>query len=113
MSDPWRSRHFGAGYSGEWLPCGQSTWRIIKEHGKVKIFPSGRAAREAAKDKFLASLEPEIRSTLPADPDRMSRKLSAEAEQWLKSSRKDRQNATTIRKPGRKVVIVMKGRAPA
>lgn len=111
MSDPWRAKHFGIGYSAEWLPCGQHTFRILRENGKVKVFPSAREALKAAKERFLKSLEPEIRATLPADPDRMAEKMKAEAESWLKSSRQDKQAATTIRKPGRKQVIVMRGRA--
>ncbi len=111
MSDPWRARQFGVGYSAEWLPTGQYSWRILREAGKVNIFPSAREALRAAKERFLKSLEPEIRATLPADPDRMADKLKAEAESWLKSSREDKQAATTLRKPGRRHVIVMRGRA--
>ncbi|MCO5144571.1 MAG: hypothetical protein M9895_00180 [Aquamicrobium sp.] len=110
MSDPWRAKHFGVGYSAEWLPCGQRTFRILRESGKVKVFPTAREALKAAKERFLKSLEPEIRATLAADPDRMAEKMQAEAEAWLKSSRQDKQDATTIRKPGRKHVIVMRGR---
>lgn len=111
MTDPWRAKHFGIGYSAEWLPCGQHTFRILREAGKVKVFPSASEALKAAKDRFLKSLEPEIRATLPADPSRMADKLKAEAESWLKSSRQDVQAATALRKPGRKQVVVMRGRA--
>lgn len=111
MTDPWRAKQFGTGYSAEWLPIGMHTWRILREAGKVKVFRSARDALKAAKERFLKSLEPEIRATLPADPDRMAEKMKAEAEAWLKSSRQDKQSATTIRKPGRKQVIVMRGRA--
>ena len=111
MSDPWRAKHFGIGYSAEWLPCGQHTFRILRENGKVKVFLTAREALKAAKERFLKSLEPEIRATLPADPDRMAEKMKAEAEAWLKSSRQDKQSATSIRKAGRRQVIVMRGRA--
>lgn len=111
MSDPWRARQFGYGYSAEWLPVGQRTWRILKEAGKVKQFPTAVDALRAAKNRFLETLEPEIRATLPADPDRIAQKLKAEAESWLKSSRQDKQNATAIRKAGRRHVVVMRGKA--
>lgn len=111
MTDPWRTRSFGSGYSAEWLPTGQRSWRILKKSGDVRIFPTAREALRAAKDKFMASLEPEIRATLPVDPGRIAEKLKAEAESWLKSSRDDRHAAETIRRPGRKQVIVMRGRA--
>lgn len=111
MSDPWRAKQFGSGYSAEWLPTGQATWRILRKGGEVHVFRTAREALRAAKERFLRYLEPEIRATLPADPDRMTQKLKAEAESWLKSSRQDKQAATTIRKPGRRQVIVMRGRA--
>lgn len=111
MSDPWRTRQFGTGYSAEWLPSGQRSWRILKKNGKVHVFPNARDALRAAKAKFLSSLEPEIRATLPVDPDRVAEKLKAEAESWLKSTREDRQAAETIRRAGRKQVVVMRGRA--
>jgi hypothetical protein len=112
MSDPWRTRQFGVGYSAEWLPVGQHTWRFLRTaEKKVKVFRTAREALKAAKERFLRSLEPEIRATIPVDPDRMAEKLKAEAESWLKSSRQDKQAATTLRKPGRKQVIVMRGRA--
>lgn len=111
MTDPWRTRQFGTGYSAEWLPTGQANWRILRKEGQVRIFRTAREALKAAKDRFLRSLEPEIRATLPTDPDRIAEKLKAEAESWLKSSRQDKQSATTLRKPGRKQVIVMRGRA--
>ena len=111
MNNPWRARQFGAGYSAEWLPVGMHTWRILRESGKVKVFRTAREALKAAKERFLKSLEPEIRATLPADPDRMAEKMKAEAEAWLKSSRQDKQNAETHYRPGKKPFKSMRGRA--
>lgn len=116
MTDPWRAKQFGIGYSAEYLPCGQASWRILRERkadGKVapRSFPTVRDAIRAAKDAYLRSVEPEIRASLPFDPERVKSKLEADAEQWLKSKREDVKAAHTLRKPGRKQVIVMRGRA--
>lgn len=111
MTDPWRARQFGVGYSAEWLPTGQHSWRILREAGKVKTFPSAREALKAAKERFLKSLEPEIRATLPVDPDRMADKLKAEAESWLKSNRQDVKKAEIHYRPGKKPFKSMRGRA--
>lgn len=111
MFDPWRARHFGIGYSAEWLPVGQHSWRILRNGKKVVTFPTAREALKAAKEKFLKSLEPEIRATLPADPDRMAEKMKAEAESWLRSNRKDVRDAEIRRRPGKRPYKAMRGRA--
>jgi hypothetical protein len=111
MADPWRARHFKGGYSSEWLPVGQHSWRIIRENGEVKIFPNSREAMKAGKDRFLRSLEPEIRATLPVDPEKVADKLRSEAEAWLKSNRADVQAKTSIYRPGKKQVTVIRGRS--
>ena len=92
------------------LPTGQCSWRILREAGKVKVFRSARDALKAAKERFLKSLEPEIRATLPADPDRMAEKMKAEAEAWLKSSRQDVKKAETHYRPGKRPFKSMRGR---
>lgn len=113
MIDPWRARHFGAGYSAEYLPCGESRWRIIKAKGEVQIFPTASAARAAAKEAWFRRLEPTIRATIPPDPDKLAAKLADEAENWLRSKREDVKAAHTIHRPGKRALVVMRGKALA
>jgi len=108
---PWRAPQFSYGYSGEFLPPGQRTWRMVKEKGAPKIFATRREAWEAAKDAWFRIAEPEIRATMPVDPSRIANKLGSEAESWLKSKREDRRATTEVRRPGKRVVVVMRGRA--
>ncbi|MGE0290376.1 MAG: hypothetical protein AB7I42_25015 [Bradyrhizobium sp.] len=111
MSDPWRAKQFDKGYSAEFLPPGQRTWRMVKSGGEPIVFGSFSEAHGAAKNAFLQRLEPTIRATLPVDPDRIAAKLADEAENWLKSKREDVKASSTLYRPGRKHVIVMAGRA--
>ncbi|WP_144378499.1 hypothetical protein [Mesorhizobium amorphae] len=115
MDDPWRAQHFGSGYSAEFLPLGQRTWRIVKSGGVPIVFPTTRLAREAAKNAYLQRLEPSIRATIERSPEdaqaRMEAKLLDEAENWLKSSRENVRAAETVHRPGRRRLIVMAGRA--
>lgn len=115
MNDPWRAQHFGSGYSAEFLPLGQRTWRIVKSGGVPIVFPTTRLAREAAKNAYLQRLEPNIRATIERSPEdaqaRMEAKLLDEAENWLKSSRENVKAAETVHRPGRRRLIVMAGRA--
>jgi hypothetical protein len=113
MTDPWRARHFGAGYSAEYLPCGLRTWRILRQKGEVHVFPTRAQAQEAAKEAYLRTVEPTIRATLPVDPEKVAAKLQDEAENWLKSKREDVKAAHTVHRPGKKAFRVMKGRAIA
>jgi hypothetical protein len=116
---PWRARHFDGGYSAEYLPDGGSVWRIVKHavdgRRRVKVFPSVRQAEIAAQRAYLDDGRGKITSTVEIPDDikeaRMAEKFAAEAESWLKSSRQDKQAATAIHKPGRKQVIVMRGRS--
>lgn len=106
---PWRGKHFGVGYSAEYLPTGQRSWRIVKEHGKPKVFPTVSQAIRAAQDAFLATVSGSVRSTLPFDADRASRNLQAEAEDFLRIKRGAK--SETIRKPGKRAVLVIQGSA--
>jgi hypothetical protein len=108
---PWRSGHFKNGYVGEFLPCGQRTWRMVKSNGEPIIFATARAAISAAENAYIARLEPTIRATLPVNPDRLEAKLSAEAEQWIRSSREDKQKAQTQHRAGRRPLQILTGRA--
>ena len=116
MAHPWRAKQFSFGYAAEWLPPGQTVWRIVKEPGpdgkkRPRVLPTIREALQVATDTYLRSVEPEIRATLPFDPQRAKSRLEEDAEQWLRSKREDVKAAHVLRKPGRKQVIVMKGRA--
>lgn len=110
--DPWRARHYGEGYSAEYLPIGESNWRILRKNGVVRIFRTAREARQAAKERYFERLEPEVRASLPVDPERVASKLKAEAEQWIKSSRGDMKKKTTICGKNRRQITVIKGRRP-
>lgn len=109
--DRWRARHYGIGYSAEYLPPGQTNWRILRANKQVMVFPTAREAREAAKARYLEMHEPPIRSTT-GKPDNLEDKLKAEAEQWLRSSREDRKKAHEIIGKNRRRILVMRGRAP-
>lgn len=109
MTDtPWRARQFMGGYSAEWLPPGQRTFRIIKAKGQAVVFASFPAALRAAQDAFLKASSPEIRATLPIDPARLKSKLEAEAEGWLKVRRG---SSDTIYRPGKRPILTLKGTA--
>lgn len=111
MMKPWRSGHFKGGYVAEFLPVGQRTWRMVKSGGEPVIFPTSRAAVSAAENAYIARLEPTIRATLPVNPERLEAKLTAEAEQWIRSSREDKQKQTTMHRAGKRQVIILSGRA--
>ncbi|MGB3898168.1 MAG: hypothetical protein WA973_06405 [Mesorhizobium sp.] len=115
MDKPWRAKQFMGGYSAEWLPPGQSIWRIVKSGGEAIVFPSRSAALDAAQNTYLQRLNPTIRATVQIDPEkaeaRMEAKMLADAESWLKSKREDVKRTETIHRPGRKKLIVMTGRA--
>lgn len=106
---PWRGKQFGIGYSAEFQPIGQRSFRIVKEAGKVKVFPTVRDALRAAQDAFLATLSGSVRSTLPFDADRASRNLQAEAEDFLRIKRGAK--SETIRSLGGKSFKVIQGSA--
>lgn len=114
MTDPWKATHFKNGYAGEFLPTGERSWRYVKSKGEVVVFFSREEAKEAAKQKFLERYEPPLRATIERSPEeelaRMEDKLAAEAERFLKSSRKDVKSAVTHHKPGRRPFTEMKGR---
>jgi len=113
VEKPWRARHFGAGYSAEYLRCGMGHWRFVLEGKRPKVFPDHSGARTAAEDAYLASLDASIRSSLPLSEDRLQRKLEMERESFLKSNRKDVKSAETIYRPGKRPLVSMPGRARA
>lgn len=110
MTDPWRASQFRHGYSAEWLPPGQASWRIIKHAGEPVVFPTRRQAHQAAKDMYLSRIDGNIRATLPVDPERIAAKMTADAEQWLVTKREERKREETLFRAGRKPVIVMPGK---
>lgn len=112
MTDlPWRGKQFSGGYSAEYRPVGQHSFRFVKERGKPKVFPTVSEAIRAAQDAFLATLDGQTRATLPFDASRAEKRLSAEAEDWLRSSRQDVKAAHVNRQPGRKPFQEIRGRA--
>jgi hypothetical protein len=113
ITKPWRSGHFKNGYVGEFLPCGQRTWRMVKSGGEPNIFPSRAEAISAAENAYIARLEPTIRATQPVNPERVEAKLADEAENWLRSMREDVQKQTEMHRPGKRAVVVLAGRARA
>lgn len=118
MSDkPWRAKQFMGGYSAEFIPAHQRTWRILKSGGKPVVYATRAAANEAAMNAFLASVDGRVRTTIEIDPKTAEARLEAkwrdEAENWLQSKRADAKAKTTLHRPGKKKVIVMTGRAMA
>jgi hypothetical protein len=117
MIDPWKATHFGNGFAGEFLPAGERNWRYVKSGGQVIEFRSRKDAKEAAKQAYLARYESPIRSTNERSPEeeeaRLEAKLRAEAENWLRSDRKDVKSAETRYTPGKRPFRVQTGRAPA
>jgi hypothetical protein len=114
MSDiikPWRAQQFGRGYSAEWLPPGQRSWRIVKSGGSPIVFATRSEALGAAENAYVQRVEGHVRATLPVDPERLEAKLNAEAESWLRTSREDRKKAETQYRPGRKPLFCLPGRA--
>lgn len=101
------------GYVAEFLPVGQRTWRMLKSGGKPIVFETSKAARDAAENAYLARLEPNIRATVPQDPNKIAAKLSDEAENWLRSKREDHKNAHVEPRPGKKPYTVLRGKVSA
>lgn len=114
MIDPWRARHFGTGYSAEFLPPGQHSWRIVKSGGVPMVFLTAQQAREAGKNAYLQRVEGSILSTVqrPADEQeaRIEAKLKADAEQFLVSRRADVKAAHVEHRPGKRPLTVLTGR---
>lgn len=111
---PWRAAQFAAGYAAEFLPAGQRTWRIVRRHGEVLTFHTAAEAKTAAErayHAFLAKLEPEVRSTIPVDPERLASKIAADAETWLRSRREDIKRQSVQHRAGRRPLLVLPGRA--
>jgi hypothetical protein len=100
-----------SGYSAEYIPHEQHTWRMLKKGGKPIIFLTRREAEKAAAQAFLSTIDGKTRSTLPVNPERLEAKLSAEAEQWIRSSREDKQKQTTMHRAGKRQVVILSGRA--
>lgn len=113
MSNRWRALHFKTGYSAEFLPDGQRTWRYVKDSaGRPEVFPTRYDADRAARDAYYDYRDrSQIRATIPLDPARLKSKLEADAETWLKTKRDDAKAATTMRRPGKRTIVVMRGRA--
>ncbi len=108
---PWRAGHFKGGYTAEWLPPGQRSFRIVKSGGQPIVFPTRSEALGAAENAYVQRVEGHVRATLPVDPERLEAKLNAEAESWLRISREDRRKAETQYRPGKKPLFVLPGRA--
>lgn len=109
--EPYRASQFRGGYVAEFLPPGQRTWRMLKADGEPKLFPSWKAARDAAYSAFMLRLEPNIRSTMPVDPERLKSNLEAQAEDWLRSKREDVRRSEIIRVPGKRPLLKVPGKA--
>lgn len=110
---PWRGKQFMGGYSAEYVPAGQRAWRIVKEFGTPRIFPTVTQAVRAAQDAYLASVDGKTRASLPFDASRAERQLFAEAEDWLRSNRQDVKGKQTHHRAGRRPFEEIKGRARA
>lgn len=119
MTDPWRSRQFNdgvrEGYTGEYLPTGERNWRMCRSRGEPIVFRTRNEALDAAKTAFLARYEPPLRATIERSPEesesRMAAKMQADAENWLKSNRRDVKGAETQYRAGKRPLKVMAGRA--
>lgn len=105
----WRSMTFAGKIYGIYRLPGASQWRYLKEKGARKAFPTERDAITAARDKALSILFPQMTSSLPLDDKKVAESLGVE--QWLKSRREDVKKAQTLRRPGRRAVVVVRGRA--
>jgi hypothetical protein len=115
IPDPWRGRQFGTGYSAEYRPAGEATWRIVRRDGEVAVYPTRAEAVEAAKQAFLARYETPIRATIQRSEEeetqRMAEKLAGEADAFLRSSRQDVKAAQTHHRAGKRAFVEMRGRA--
>ncbi len=107
---PYRGAQFGAGYSAEFLPPGQSIWRYVKQDKKIAVFPTYEAARRAAERAYWS--DPKAKRAIAGDLDEeaLAAKIQAKAEDWL---RVNRAPPVVMRQPGKKAVSVFKGRARA
>jgi hypothetical protein len=110
---PYRGSQFGTGYSAEWLPPNQHTWRILRQAGKVMVFPTQQQAKEAAEVAYWAEPRAKRVAGLPFDEQALADKMAASVEDWLISRRKDRQAQQVLHKPGRRPLVVIPGRARA
>lgn len=109
LPKPWRAKQFKTGYSAEYLPPGQRSWRFVKSGGEVIVFGSFGDALGAAENAYLQKLEPNIRATLPVDPERLEAKWAAKAEDWLRIKRGG--SETIYRGHGKKPLLTLKGSA--
>lgn len=88
---------------------GANQWRYLKEKGEKREFATEREARDAARDRALAILFPVIHSTAAPTEKALAETLGVE--QWLQSRREDRKRAATEYRPGKRPLVVMRGRA--
>lgn len=112
---PWRAQQFSGGYSAEFRPPGQRSFRILKSDGKAVVFTTRSAALDAAENAYLLRVEPPLRSSVEVSPEvkeaKLESKLADEAENWLRSNRRDIKNAETVYRAGKRPLKVMVGRA--
>ena len=105
--EPWRAGQFRNGYTAEFIPPGQRTFRMLKEDGRPKVFASRREAKQAALDAYLNHPD-SIRATTP--PKKVGSTLQAEAEQFMRSRREDIKKQTTHHRAGKRPLIVLSGK---
>lgn len=115
LSDRIRASQFDGGYSAEFLPVGERSWRIVRSGGKPIPFASRRAALAAAENALIQRMEPTIRATIQRSPEeaeaRMEAIMADEAENWLRSKRSDVKGRDVRYEAGRRPLVVLRGRA--
>lgn len=107
----WQSLTFKGEIFGIFKLPGASQWRYIKENGVRRVFPTEKAALEAARDTALRILFPAIHSTTEPSEKKVAEALGVE--EWLRSKRQDIKNAKTVYRPGNRPFTAVTGKARA
>ncbi|MEC5289408.1 MULTISPECIES: hypothetical protein [unclassified Aurantimonas] len=105
-----RAWPWGRGYHAHFRKPGGS-WQFVREIGtrKAAVFPTSEAAKDAATAIVFRFMCPEIKA-LPAEPNAMEKRLLADTSEFRErrdeEARRLRSETFTMRKAGRKPVVV-------
>lgn len=112
LQPEWQALTFGHKIYAIFRLPGASQWRYLKnKDGSKRTFITEREARAAAKSKAMDILFPKTTGTIDLDDRKVAETLGVE--QWLQSKRADIKAAKTLHKPGRRQVVVVRGKVRA
>lgn len=108
----WQALTFGHKIYAIYRLPGMPNWRYLKDaKGEKRTYITEREARAAAEARAKELLFPKLTGTMPMDDKKVAETLGVE--EWLQSKRQDIKAAKTIRKAGRRPLVVVQGKVRA